>query len=352
MIITSDLAYKDVPLAKFYQTVFQRHFSVMLEKDVSAAGVNLDLERVTFTRADDRGCTEVFGWLDKAAVYTRFSASSRKLEIAVAADDELQASAVLAKVESWAIEAQLVDTKVDVSFWTLTNNGPRCYVRSLDVPHWKDVAHNYATNVGNEVSRVIEEGTAAGSGKLILWYGPPGTGKTYAIRALLREWRERAILNYIVDPEKFFGGDSDYMLEVILGGNHMPDDEDNPPKTMLLLLEDTGELLQANAKDNVGQGLSRLLNVVDGLIGQGLNIVTLITSNEKIQTFHPAVLRPGRCLSKLEIDRLSVTEANQWLRGAGSDITVSEDKTLAELFALAEQRHLVEREVVAQGQYL
>ena len=37
----------------------------------------------------------------------------------------------------------------------------------------------------------------------------------------------------------------------------------------LLVLEDTGELLTPDAKTVIGQGLSRFLNVVDGLIGQG-----------------------------------------------------------------------------------
>ena len=36
------------------------------------------------------------------------------------------------------------------------------------------------------------------------------------------------------------------------------------------MLEDTGELLDPDAKTVIGQGLSRFLNVVDGLIGQGL----------------------------------------------------------------------------------
>jgi hypothetical protein len=52
-------------------------------------------------------------------------------------------------------------------------------------------------------------------------------------------------------------------------------------------------LLTADAKVVIGQGLSRFLNVVDGLIGQGLRVLVLVTTNEPIRTLHPAVARPG-----------------------------------------------------------
>ena len=63
----------------------------------------------------------------------------------------------------------------------------------------------------------------------------------------------------------------------------------------LLVMEDTGELLSADARERTGQGLSRFLNVVDGLIGQGLRVIVLVTTNEEIKKVHPAVARPGRC---------------------------------------------------------
>ena len=49
-----------------------------------------------------------------------------------------------------------------------------------------------------------------------------------------------------------------------------------PPGTQIYD-EDTGELLSADARERSGQGLSRFLNVVDGLIGQGLRVLVLVT---------------------------------------------------------------------------
>jgi hypothetical protein len=104
----------------------------------------------------------------------------------------------------------------------------------------------------------------------------------------------------------------------------------------LLILEDTGELLTADAKAVIGQGLSRFLNVVDGLIGQGLRVLVLVTTNEAIRALHPAVARPGRCAANVEFRRLSPDEAGEWLRRHDAEGDARAAMTLAALYARAE----------------
>jgi|SRR5580658_5868221 hypothetical protein len=88
-----------------------------------------------------------------------------------------------------------------------------------------------------------------------------------------------------------------------------------------------------DAKSVVGQGLSRLLGLADGLLGQGLRVLVLITTNEDLGRFHPALMRPGRCLSEIEFTRFGADEASLWLRAAGSKGTET-SKTLSELYAM------------------
>jgi len=86
----------------------------------------------------------------------------------------------------------------------------------------------------------------------------------------------------------------------------------------------------------MGQGLSRFLNVVDGLIGQGLRVLVLVTTNEPIRRLHPAVARPGRSAANVEFQPLTAEEANAWLEGHERDERVTADTTIAELYARLE----------------
>src|SRR5262249_11841327 len=97
---------------------------------------------------------------------------------------------------------------------------------------------------------------------------------------------------------------------------------------------DTGELLAADAKEQSGQGLSRLLNVVDGIIGQGLRVLVLVTTNEPLTRLHPAISRPGRCAARIEFGPLSRAEASAWL-DAPHTAAEGREVALAELFALS-----------------
>jgi hypothetical protein len=115
------------------------------------------------------------------------------------------------------------------------------------------------------------------------------------------------------------------MMEVLL-------EEENDDRWRLLVLEDTGELLSTDAKAESGQGLSRFLNTVDGLIGQGVRALVLVTTNEHLRHLHPAVARPGRCAERVEFRALTANEAAAWLSGNSVGVRPG-GGTLAELFA-------------------
>lgn len=265
-----------------------------------------------------------------------------------------------------------------IAFWMMTSNGPQSYTRTLDVTTWQDVAPNYPGNV-----RAALEGLVAyqpdKSGQIIMLHGDPGAGKTYFLRTLAWEWAKWCTVHYVLDPSELLNGSPAYINELLFarGGPEAnyastSSTEDllaedaalamlenaqegtNPPvdkrpklfsgeRWRLILMEDTGEMLTSEAGTRNGQGLGRLLNAADGMLGQGSRVLFLITTNEPLEKIHPAISRPGRCLANIKFRPFDAKESSEWLgtHGLPRDAANNKSQTLAELFALSANRKQV-----------
>jgi hypothetical protein len=139
-----------------------------------------------------------------------------------------------------------------------------------------------------------------------------------------------------MDAQELFSHGGAYLLDVLSF------DGDGEDRWRLLVLEDAGELIAADARAVTGQALSLLLNVADGVLGQGTRTLILITTNEPLGRLHAAVRRPGRCIADIEFVALSVQEANSWLQSRGSERRVTRPTTLAQLFATQADEPIVQ----------
>jgi hypothetical protein len=236
---------------------------------------------------------------------------------------------------------------VSVAFWAYTHNGPSESSRSISSYALDDILENYSPHTQG-VLKGLKDYKPKRGGDLILLSGSAGTGKTSALRALFYEWRSWADFHYVIDPTTLFGGSPDYLRALIMKSCSAPPNFDSDAdiiksstpssKWRILLLEDVGELITSDAKQNVGQGLAQLLNVTDGFLGQGLRIILIITTNEKVERLHSAVSRPGRCLVNHIFKPLTKEESATWLTNHNAaDKIDNQGHTIAELYSLISQ---------------
>ncbi|GGK56155.1 hypothetical protein GCM10011591_30190 [Nocardia camponoti] len=266
------------------------------------------------------------GWLLRA---TRWGGGSATVEV-TAVSDELAVAVLAESVAGAALEASSAST-VEMGFWHSDSRRPARRRRQIEAPAWADIRGNYAVAVGDQLDRLMNLDPASVRGRLVLLHGEPGTGKTTALRALARSWAAWCQVDCVLDPEVLFASPG-YLMEVAAG----PDGESADGRWRLLVLEDCDELIRGEAKEAAGQQLSRLLNLTDGMLGQGRKVLVAITTNEDLSRLHPAVVRPGRCLAQLEVGRLSLDESRAWLAahdGPANPALGTDGATLAELVA-------------------
>ena len=226
---------------------------------------------------------------------------------------------------------------VRFAFWQKDEDGVASLSNSENsCPALSEIADNYPTAL-NEINQLINLADPYKHGKIVLWTGNAGNGKTHLIRGLARSWSEKykIIPEVIIDPESLYDLPS-YLTSLLLHGTSQVYNQKEPP-FRLIIAEDCAQLFSTDCRNQTG--FSRLLNTVDGLLGQGQKIIFLFTANEHITTVDPAILRPGRCLQNLEIPDWTFESAKKWLIAHEAKDKIDQLKgkdtiSLAELYAI------------------
>ena len=154
---------------------------------------------------------------------------------------------------------------------------------------------------------------------IILLHGDPGTGKTSYIKHLTSLIKEKDIL--FIPPS---------MAEMLSEPSIIPFLMDH--KNSILIIEDAERVISDREGNGSTAGVSNILNLTDGILGDCLSIQIVATFNMKREKIDQALLRKGRLIAEHKFEKLSVEESNKLLKHLEKDHEVSESMSLADIY--------------------
>ena len=154
---------------------------------------------------------------------------------------------------------------------------------------------------------------------IILLHGDPGTGKTSYIKHLT---------SLIMDKDILFIPPS--MAEMLSEPTIIPFLMDH--KNSILIIEDAERVIGDREGNGSPAGVSNILNLTDGILGDCLNIQVVATFNMKREKIDKALLRKGRLIAEHKFEKLSIEDTNKLLKNLNKEQISEEGMCLADIY--------------------
>lgn len=195
----------------------------------------------------------------------------------------------------------------------------------LDTQDYDLISHemNLELNYGSEFTKIndliVKRLNKENDKGIVLLHGDPGTGKTSYIKYLTKQIKEKEIL--FIPPS---------MAEILSEPSIIPFLMDH--KNSILIIEDAERVISDRQINGSSAGVSNILNLTDGILGDCLNIQIIATFNMKREKIDPALLRKGRLIVEHKFEKLNVDETNKLLKHINKDVIVGEGLVLADIY--------------------
>jgi ATP-dependent 26S proteasome regulatory subunit len=103
-------------------------------------------------------------------------------------------------------------------------------------------------------------------------------------------------------------------------------------KNSILIIEDAENVISDRRGNVSSAGVSNILNITDGILGECLNIQIIATFNMNKEKIDNALLRKGRLIAEHKFDKLSVENTNKLLHFLNKTFISEENMSLADIY--------------------
>jgi hypothetical protein len=198
-----------------------------------------------------------------------------------------------------------------------------------------DIELNYGKKMIPVVNNIIKRLNKKNDKGIVMLHGEPGTGKTSLIKHIAKKVKKEILF---VPPS---------MAESITSPSFIPFLMEHSDS--VLVIEDAERILTSREQQGANLGVTNILNLSDGILGDCLNIQVIATFNTNLKNIDTALLRKGRLIAECEIGKLDVEHSNNLLKHIGKDHITSKPMTLAEIYNFGEEEYRTIKERQAVG---
>lgn len=181
-----------------------------------------------------------------------------------------------------------------------------------------DLELNYGSDFTKKHKIILDRLSKNNETGLVILNGMPGTGKTTYIKYLTSLLDKKIIF---VPPN---------MAEGITAPNFLPFLLEH--KNSILVIEDAEKVVGSRESSSTGNGVSNILNMTDGILGDCLNIQIIATLNITKELIDKALLRKGRLIADHEFKELPIENVKKLFKALKIDKEATKEMTLSEIY--------------------
>ena len=103
-------------------------------------------------------------------------------------------------------------------------------------------------------------------------------------------------------------------------------------KNSILIIEDAERVISDRQHQGSSAGVSNILNITDGILGDCLNIQIIATFNSSRDKIDKALLRPGRLIVEHKFNPLDIESTNKLFKHLKIEKESNTEMTLADIY--------------------
>lgn len=251
-------------------------------------------------------------------IYDSNSNDKESLEISVIYDSLTRSVADIEIIDEIKLKYAKKETRSDIKLLKSENGYLDTEDFNLNIPK-VDIGLNYGSNFVRVHDRIIEKLNTKFVSGIVLLHGDPGTGKTTYIKYLTSLIKDKDVI--FVPPSTAEALSEPSIIPFLM--EH---------RNSVLIIEDAEKVISDRETGGSSIGVSNILNLTDGILGDCLNIQIIATFNMRKEKIDKALLRKGRLIAEHKFTNLSIEDSNILLKNLGKEKMVTEPTSLADIY--------------------